>query len=73
MAITHTGRNQTSNDLAGFGPIGVHNGQRDAFGDPDGHNAAFSVVPAGVFAFQCGAFEDESGELEIEATFAEVP
>jgi hypothetical protein len=73
MAITQTGRNESSNNLAGFGPISVHNGERDALGDPDGHNAAFSVVPAGVLAFQCGAFEDQRGELEIEATVAEVP
>jgi hypothetical protein len=42
-------------------------------GDPDGHNAAFAVIPAGVFAYQCGTIEDERGELEIDATVAEVP
>jgi len=73
MAITQTGRNESSDNLAGFGPIRVHNGKRDTLGEPDGHNATFCAVPAVVLAFERGAFEDQPGELEIDATVAEVP
>jgi hypothetical protein len=73
MAITQSGRNDASHDVAGFGPIRVDDGQRQALGNSNGDHAAFSLVPAGVLTFQGGALEDQRGKLEIESTVSEVP
>jgi len=73
MAITHSGGDDPPDNFPGLGPIGVHGGQRDALGHPNGHDTALSVVAAGVLAFQRRTVEDEGCELEIEPALSQIP
>ena len=72
-AATHSGRNDSTYDLASLNPIGVDNGKRDSIGHAEGDPPNLTVVLARVDALESRAHEDRGGESEIERSLRIIP
>jgi hypothetical protein len=73
MATTHSGRNDSSNDLAILSPIGIDHRERNPVGYAERDPPNLTVVLACVDALESRAREDRGGEGEIESSLRKIP
>ena len=72
-ATAHSGRNDSSHDVASLSPIGVDHGEEDTVGSPDGDPPHLAIVLACVDALESWAGEGSNGKREIKIAISQVP
>jgi len=73
MAATHSGRNDSSHDLASLSPIGVDPREQDAVSYAESDPPNLTLILACVDALESRAREDRGCEGEIESSLCEIP
>ena len=72
-AIAHSGRNDSSDDIASLSPVGIDHSERDTIGDAEGDPSYLTLVLTRVDALQSWTDKAHGGEREIKPSFREVP
>jgi len=73
MAATHSGRNDSSNDLASLSPIGIDHRERNPVGDAERDPPNLTVVLARVGALESRGCEDRGSEGEVKSSLRKIP
>ena len=71
--IAHSGRNDSTDDIASLSPVGEDHSERNAISNAEGDPSYLTVILARVDALQSRAGEAQRGECEIKPSLSEVP